>query len=149
MKSLADPSSAWEQSMRVNATGAFLMTRAFGKVMREQKQGSIVNIGSLAGHRLLEVPVHYAAAKSAVTGFTLSLAKELSRYHIRVNEVVPGLLSGGIGNNIPPRALDDYNRFCSQSRPGRADEVADLVAFLASDQASYINAQSVFIDGGI
>jgi 3-oxoacyl-[acyl-carrier protein] reductase len=108
-----------------------------------------VNLGSLAGHRMLEVPVHYATAKAAVSGFTLSLAKEVSRYGIRVNEVVPGLIKGGVGLNVSDRQLAAYNEHCSLGRPGRPEEVADLVAFLASDRASYINAQSMSIDGGI
>ena len=111
--------------------------------------GAVVNLGSLAGHRMLEVPVHYATAKAAVSGFTLSLAKEVSRYGIRVNEVVPGLIKGGVGLNVTDRQLAAYTEHCSLGRPGRPEEVADLVAFLASDRASYINAQSISIDGGI
>ena len=84
--------SDWDQLLAVNLKGLFLFSRAFVRGMIRRKRGAIVNLGSLAGHRMLEVPVHYATAKAAVTGFTLSLAKELSRYGIRVNEVVPGLI---------------------------------------------------------
>jgi NAD(P)-dependent dehydrogenase (short-subunit alcohol dehydrogenase family) len=141
--------SDWDEMLTVNLKGLFLFSRAFVRGMIRRRRGAIVNLGSLAGHRMLEVPVHYATAKAAVSGFTLSLAKEVSRYGIRVNEVVPGLIKGGVGLNVSDRQLAAYNEHCSLGRPGRPEEVADLVAFLASDRASYINAQSMSIDGGI
>lgn len=139
----------WDQVVQVNLKSLFLSTRAVVRGMIRRKAGSIVNLGSIAGHRILEVPVHYACAKAGVSGFTTSLAKELSRYHIRVNEVAPGLVSGGIGNNISERQLEDYNRYCTTGRPGTPEEVAELVAFVASDRASYINGQTLHIDGGL
>jgi 3-oxoacyl-[acyl-carrier protein] reductase len=63
--------------------------------------------------------------------------------------VAPGLVSGGIGNNISERQLEDYNRYCTTGRPGTPEEVAELVAFVASDRASYINGQTLHIDGGL
>ena len=139
----------WDQMMDVNVKGMFLVTKAFVRAMIRRKNGSIVNLGSLAGARVLEVPVHYATAKSAVVGFTLSLARELSRYHIRVNAVVPGLLEGGVSGLVPDKQREDYIQHCTAGRAGKPEEVADLVAFLASDRASYINAQIIRIDGGI
>ncbi len=139
----------WDLVMDVNVKGMFLATKAFARGMIRRKSGSIINLGSLAGMRVLEVPVHYAAAKSAVVGFTLSLARELGRYNIRVNADVPGMLTGGVSANVPPRQQEKYKEFCCLSRAGRPEEVAELVAFLASDRSSYINAQSLFVDGGI
>lgn len=139
----------WDQIMDVNVKGMFLASKAFVRPMIRRKRGAIVNLGSLAGMRVLEVPVHYATAKSAVVGFTLALARELSRYGIRVNAVVPGMLTDGISVNIPEKQQDDFRQHCALGRAGKPEEVAELVAFLASDRASYINAQAIQIDGGI
>ncbi len=139
----------WDRIMDVNVKGLFLVTKAFVRGMVRRKQGAIVNLGSLAGMRVLEVPVHYAAAKSAVVGFTLSLARELSRYNLRVNAVVPGLLTDGVSQMVPEKQRLDYTSHCTLGRAGTPGEVAELVAFLASDRASYINAQAIHIDGGI
>lgn len=139
----------WDEMMDINVKGMFLVTKAFVRNMIRQKTGSIVNIGSLAGMRMLEVPVHYAAAKSAVVGFTMALAREFGRYNIRVNAVAPGMLERGVSANIPTKQQEQYKQYCALSRAGSCEEVAELVAFLASDHSSYINAQSILVDGGI
>ncbi|UCE47684.1 MAG: SDR family oxidoreductase [Phycisphaerales bacterium] len=139
----------WDMLMDVNVKGMFLVTKAFVRSMIRRKRGSIVNVGSLAGMRMLEVPVHYATAKSAVVGFTMALARELGRYNIRVNAAVPGMLEAGVSDNIPAKQREQYMSYCALTRAGRCEEVAELVAFLASDRSSYINAQSILIDGGI
>jgi 3-oxoacyl-[acyl-carrier protein] reductase len=141
--------SDWDLVMNVNVKGMFLTTKAFIRGMIARKSGNIINMGSLAGSRVLEVPVHYATSKSAVIGFTLSLAGEMARYNIRVNAVVPGMLDGGVGLNVPEKQRREYCNYCTQGRPGKTEEVGALVAFLADDASSYINAQAINVDGGI
>jgi 3-oxoacyl-[acyl-carrier protein] reductase len=139
----------WDLVMDVNVKGMFLVTKAFVRGMIRRRLGNIINIGSLAGTRMLEVPVHYATAKSAVIGFTFALARELGRYNIRVNAVAPGMLTGGVSTNVPAKKQDQYKDYCALSRAGEPEEVAEVVAFLAGDQSSYINAQVISVDGGI
>jgi len=139
----------WDAMMNANLKSMYLVTREAARDMVARKSGVIVNVGSLAGHRLLQVPVHYAAAKAGVSGFTLALANEFSRYNIRVNCVVPGLLDDGVGRMAPEKEANDYRQHCAAGRPGTPEEVAGVIAFLAGDDARYINAQNVFVDGGI
>jgi 3-oxoacyl-[acyl-carrier protein] reductase len=141
--------SDWDELMAVNVKGPFIVTKEVVRRMIVQRSGVILNVGSIAGTRLLEVPVHYATAKAAVSGFTLSLAKELSRYGVRVNSVVPGMLDSGVALNVPEDKVREYLNYCAAGRPGRPEEVADLAAFLCSDRASYINAQNIVVDGGL
>ena len=139
----------WDEAVAVNLKSMFLHSKAVARGMIRRRAGVILNVSSLAGQRLLEVPVHYAASKAGVLGFTTALAKELCRYGIRVNSISPGLIEGGVGSNVSERQLEDYSRFCALGRPGRPVEVAEVIAFLASERASYINAQNIVVDGGL
>ena len=87
----------WDKVLDTNVKGMFITSRAVVRGMIRQRSGSILNIGSLAGERMLDAPIHYCASKSAVRGLTESLAKELARYSIRVNCLAPGLLEDGVG----------------------------------------------------
>jgi NAD(P)-dependent dehydrogenase (short-subunit alcohol dehydrogenase family) len=139
----------WDRVLDGCLKTLFLVTKEAVRGMIGAKRGNIVNIGSIAGKRLLEVPVHYATAKSAISGFTLSLAKELSRYHIRVNAVIPGMLDDGVSSLVPEKQKAEFRKFCLAGRTGGTHEVAEAVAFLASDASSYINAQELVVDGGL
>jgi len=133
----------------INIKGNIFLTKYILKGMIRNKSGTIINIGSIAGHRMLDVPITYAVTKAAVSGFTYSLASELKRFGIRVNSIVPGLLESGVSNGVPEDLRDDFIRHCATGRAGKAREIANVVCFLASDKASYINGQNIFVDGGI
>lgn len=139
----------WDKVMDINIKGQFLLTRAIVPGMIKRKAGIILNMGSLAGQRLIAAPVHYAASKAAVKGFTEALCKELSRYHIRVNCLAPGLLEDGVGNSLPEHRLRDYVNHVAMKRVGRFDEVAEFASFLISDKNSYMNGATIVMDGGL
>lgn len=133
----------------VNVKGTVHLTKAIVRGMIRRKSGAIINIGSIAGQRILDVPVHYALSKAAISGFTFSLAAELKRYGIRVNAIVPGMIEGGISKGIPDDLKADFVKHCLVGRPGTGREVAEVVCFVASDRASYVNGQNICVDGGI
>ena len=136
-------------ALDINIKGTLFLTKAVVRGMIRQKSGSVVNIGSIAGNRILQVPITYAISKSAITGFTVSLAAELKKFNIRVNTVVPGMLEGGVVKGVPDELKQEFLKHCLAGRQGSAAEVANLVCFLASEKASYINGQHISIDGGI
>ncbi len=133
----------------VNVKGTIFMTRAVVRGMVRRRQGAVVTVGSLAGHRILDVPVTYAVSKAALWGLTVALAAELKRFNIRVNAVVPGLTEGGVSVGVPDELRREFLEHCLAGRAGKAEEIAEVVCFLASDAASYVNGQNLFVDGGI
>lgn len=139
----------WDLVMDTNIKGVYLTTRAALRGMIRRKAGAILNIGSLAGVRIIEAPVHYCASKAAVVGFTQGLAKEMARYNIRINCLAPGLLEGGVGKKLPDYKLEDYLKHCALGRVGTFAEVARFAAFLVSDANPYMSGETVVMDGGL
>lgn len=139
----------WDRMMDVHVKGAFLATRSVLRGMVRRRRGKILNIGSLAGVRMIEAPVHYCAAKAALRGMTESLAKEIGRYGISVNCLAPGMLDQGVSDNVPRARRDEYVRHVALGRVGTADEVAELAAFLVSDRNSYMSGATIVVDGGV
>lgn len=135
--------------VNVNIKGTVFLTKEIIRKMISRKRGAVINIGSIAGSRILDVPIHYALTKASMSGFTTALASELKRYGIRVNCVVPGMLEDGVSRSIPEEMRRDYLDHCALGRAGTGREVAEVVCFLASDRASYVNGQNIFVDGGI
>jgi 3-oxoacyl-[acyl-carrier protein] reductase len=137
----------WDFVMDTNVKGTFLMSRAVLRGMFYRKAGVILNLGSLAGVRMIEAPLHYYTSKAAIKGFTEALAKEVSRHNVRVLCLAPGLLEDGVGRNLPDHKRDDYLRHCALGRVGNFAEVAEFAAFLVSDLNSYQNGATVVMDG--
>ncbi len=141
--------SDWDEMLDTHVKGAFLATQAVLRVMVRQKYGRIVNVGSLAGIKMMQAPVHYATAKAALKGFTESLAKEVGRYGITVNCVAPGILDEGVSDHLPPGRKEEYLRHCAVRRVGTLTEAADMIAFIASERASYTNGATLVVDGAV
>ena len=137
----------WSFVMDTNVKGTFLMTRAVLRGMYRRKAGVILNLGSLAGVRMIEAPVHYYTSKAAIKGFTEGLAKEVARHRIRVLCLAPGLLEEGVGRNLPEHKRADYLRHCAMGRVGTFAEVASFAGFLVSDQNGYQTGATVVMDG--
>ncbi len=141
----------WDRVMAVNVRGVFLCTQAVGRVMRGQGSGVIVNISSIAG-KAIPLPFRsaYAASKAAIVGFTKEAAREFAEYGIRVNAVCPGVIitpmTAAARQN--PAMMEKWMREIPLRRLGTPEEVARLVIFLASDDASYITGQAYHVDGG-
>lgn len=145
------PIDLWHKLIDVNLTGTFYCCRSAAARMVEQKSGSIVNISSVAGVVALRLQVGFVAAKAAMIKMTEAMACELAPFGVRVNAVSPGSIVTECTRKLfynNPRKAEQLLSFIPQGRPGETDEIASVVAFLASDAASYINGQNVIVDGG-
>lgn len=138
----------WHAVLDVNLDGVYHTCRAVIFEMMKRRSGSIVNLSSVAGVYGNATQTNYSAAKAGIIGFSKALAKETARYGIRVNVVAPGFvetdMTAGLSDKVREKSLAQVplNRF------GTADEVADLVAFVASDRAAYITGSVLNVDGG-
>jgi 3-oxoacyl-[acyl-carrier protein] reductase len=147
--------AAWREVLDVHLNGSFYFLQAAGRHMLERAQagsgvpGSIVNISSDAGRRGTVGQINYAAAKAGIFGLTMSAAREWAKYAIRVNTVCFGVVETPMTETIrSERFRDTYLSQIPLGRWGAADEVAQPVCFLLSDQASYITGQHVSVNGG-
>ena len=140
----------WDLVVDVNLKGAYLCSREVLPHMRQAGWGRIVNFSSTAGKNVSTVGgAHYTAAKAGVLGFTRHLAKEEARHGITVNAVCPGLIDTEmVRSTISDSRVKAYADSFPIARLGRPEEVAELVAFLASDRAAYITGASLDINGG-
>ena len=148
---VADISEAeWDWVIAVNLKGTFLCSQAALPAMRAARWGRIVNFSSTAGKNVSTVGgAHYTAAKAGILGFTRHLAKEVAADGITVNAVCPGLIDTEmVRTTIDDARVKAYERSFPIPRLGRPEEVAELVAFLASDRAAYITGASLDINGG-
>jgi 3alpha(or 20beta)-hydroxysteroid dehydrogenase len=138
----------WNRIIAINQTGVFLGIRDVGRAMREQGSGAIVNISSVAGLTGVGVAHAYAASKWAVRGMTKSAAQELTPHGVRVNSVHPGYIDTEMLRALG-RDADQMGQRVPIGRTASADEVANLVLFLASDESSYCSGHEFVIDGAM
>ncbi|TLS36913.1 SDR family NAD(P)-dependent oxidoreductase [Pseudalkalibacillus caeni] len=148
-------SEEWDQIQKTNTKSVFLVSKTLGKLMAEasdteSRDRSIVNVASLSGHKAGAKIPHYSASKAAVINFTKALAAELAQYGIRSNSVSPGfvetpLTEEGLKNQKVEEAI---KRNTALGRVGRPEEIANIIAFIASSEASYMTGSDVLVDGG-
>jgi len=138
----------WDRTIRVNLKGIFNCCKSTVAHMISQKSGSILSISSIDGKQGFQGDTHYSASKAAVIGFTMSLAKELAKYNIRVNAVAPGEIITDMTKDDIGKYGNEFLKQIPMGRFGKPEEVAAVVAFLVSDDASYITGETINVNGG-
>ena len=139
----------WDTVLDVNLRGVFLVTRAITKTMVRQKGGRVINVSSTAGAMGNAGQANYSAAKAGLIGFTKATARELAHWSITVNAVAPGLIQTEMSASMPGAARDAMIAQIPLGRVGTPREVAEVVGFLAGDEAAYITGQVFHVNGGL
>lgn len=143
------PDTDWDAVLRNNLYPLFHCCKWAGRKMMAKRRGAIINISSIAALAGPAGQTNYAASKGAALSFTRSLARELGPMGIRVNAIAPGLIETEMIAGLKPEMVQRVVSSSSLGRLGRAEEVAEVVAFLASERASYITGQCLVVDGGV
>jgi 3-oxoacyl-[acyl-carrier protein] reductase/2-hydroxycyclohexanecarboxyl-CoA dehydrogenase len=138
----------WNQVIAVNLTGTFYMVQAAAKLMREQKSGRIINISSASWLGNIG-QANYAASKAGVVGITKTAARELAIKNVTCNAICPGFIETDMTRGVPEKVWDIMISKIPMGRAGQPSDVANLIAFLASDEASYITAEVINVGGGM
>ena len=138
----------WDKVIATNLGGIFNCSKSVAKYMMMQKSGRIINMSSVAGERGGRGQSNYAASKGAVNAFTRSVAMELARKNVTVNAVAPGVVETEMSSEVIRRAQDIILNSVALKRLGQPEEIAKVVAFLASDDSSYITGEVIRVDGG-
>jgi 3-oxoacyl-[acyl-carrier protein] reductase len=139
----------WDAVLNVNLKGAFLCTRAAFKVMSKQRYGRIVNIASVVGQMGNAGQANYCASKAGLIGLTKSNARELAKRSITVNAVAPGFIATAMTDALSEKVRDELTAQIPLERLGSAEDIANAVVFLASEQSAYITGHVLSVNGGM
>ena len=139
----------WENVINVNLNGTFRVTKRVVRGMIKKRWGRIINMSSVIGFAGNQGQTNYSASKSALLGFTKSLAKELGPRNITVNAVAPGFIETDMTAGLQEELKERYKSNIALGRFGSPEEVADVVLFLSSDMASYITGEIIHVNGGM
>ena len=139
----------WEAVLAANLSATFYCTKAALREMLRQRGGRIVNMTSVTAQLGPAGQANYAASKAGIIGFTKAVAREVGSRGITVNAVAPGFIAVGMTDRLPPEVVNTYVEQVPLGRAGKPEEVAAVVAFLASDDAAYITGQVIHVNGGL
>ena len=139
----------WDDVIETNLNGLFRVTKAFIKPMVRNKFGRVINISSVAGLMGNSGQVNYSSSKSAMVGFSRSLAKELGSRNITSNVVAPGFIETDMTTFLNDDEKAEVSKNIPMKRFGTVEDVARCIVFLASDEANYITGQTISVDGGL
>ncbi len=139
----------WDAVISVNLKGTFNCTKAFLPSMLKKRNGRIVNISSVIGLMGNKGQSNYAASKAGIIGFTKSVAKEVASRNITCNAIAPGYIETEMTEKLPEEVKKAYIEVIPLRRPGKPEDVANVVLFLVSESASYITGQVINVDGGM
>lgn len=138
----------WDSVIAVDLTGVFNCTRQVIESMLENQWGRIISISSISGQTGFFGQANYSAAKAGIMGFTRSVAREVAKYNITANAVAPGIVETEMANQIPEAVRQEFLKQIPMGRFARPEEIAETIAFLCSDRASYITGQIIHVNGG-
>ncbi len=139
----------WDQTININLSSVFRLTKLCLRRMLKERHGRIINISSVIGAIGNPGQAHYAAAKAGLIGFTRSLARELASRNVTVNAVAPGFIETDMTRALPEQVRVAYQGQIPLGRFGAVEDVASAVAFLAGSQANYLTGQTLHINGGL
>ena len=139
----------WDAVLDLNLRGTFLVTKAAMRPMMKQRGGRVVNVASIAGVVGNAGQANYSAAKAGIIGFTKTVAREMASRNITVNAVAPGFVPTDLTDPLPQDVKDALLKQIPLGRFGSVEDIANAIAFLASDEASYITGQVLIVDGGM
>jgi 3-oxoacyl-[acyl-carrier protein] reductase len=139
----------WDAVLTVNLKGAFLCTRAASKIMTKQRYGRIINIASIVGQMGNAGQANYCASKAGLIGLTKSNARELAKRSVTVNAVAPGFIATAMTDALSDKVKADLAAQIPMERLGSADDIANAVLFLASEQSNYITGHVLAVNGGM